>query len=106
MRVKIVVYGEGARREFLEMLIWGSALDNVTLLPLLEPTAYQMLPDADVCLITQQRGSGRAFFPSKPLATLALAKPVVTVADEESEPAAPAQREVSESACRSSDLSN
>jgi colanic acid biosynthesis glycosyl transferase WcaI len=44
-----------------------------------------MLIDADVCLITQQAGSGAAFFPSKLLATLAYARPVVSVADEQSE---------------------
>jgi len=35
-------------------------------------------------LITQQSGSGNAFFPSKLLVTLAYSSPVVTVADEES----------------------
>jgi colanic acid biosynthesis glycosyl transferase WcaI len=44
-----------------------------------------MLVDADVCVITQQRGSGGFFFPSKLLTTLAWMKPVLTVADEESE---------------------
>jgi colanic acid biosynthesis glycosyl transferase WcaI len=84
--VKFVICGEGARRPHLENFIHLQKLSNVTLLPLLEQHAYhQMLTDADVCLITQQRGSGRAFFPSKLLATLAFAKPVVTVADEDSE---------------------
>ena len=43
-----------------------------------------MLADADVCLITQQAGSGAAFLPSKLLTVLALARPVVGVADETS----------------------
>src|SRR6202022_2420047 len=44
----------------------------------------ELLVDADVSLITQQSGSGNAFFPSKLLVTLAYGSPVVTVADEES----------------------
>jgi colanic acid biosynthesis glycosyl transferase WcaI len=84
--VKFVICGEGARRAHLANFIHLRKLNNVTLLPLLERHAYhEMLVDADVCLITQQRGSGRAFFPSKLLATLAFAKPVITVADEDSE---------------------
>jgi len=43
-----------------------------------------LLVDADISLITQQGGSGNAFFPSKLLITLAYSSPVVTVADEES----------------------
>ena len=40
--------------------------------------------DIPIALITQQSGSGNAFFPSKLLATLAHSRPVVTVADDES----------------------
>ncbi|MEO5720704.1 MAG: colanic acid biosynthesis glycosyltransferase WcaI, partial [Chthoniobacterales bacterium] len=43
------------------------------------------LTDADLCFITQQSGSGNSFFPSKLLGLLAQSKPVVTVADPESE---------------------
>jgi colanic acid biosynthesis glycosyl transferase WcaI len=43
-----------------------------------------LLVDADISLITQQGGSGNAFFPSKLLITLAYSCPVVTVADGES----------------------
>lgn len=58
----------------------------MTLLPLQPETQYrQMLADADVCLITQQAGSGAYFFPSKLLAALGAGKPVVTVADLDSE---------------------
>jgi len=56
------------------------------MLPLQADAHYrEMLVDADVCVITQQPGSGGFFFPSKLLTTLAWAKPVLTVADEESE---------------------
>ena len=46
---------------------------------------YEMLTDADCTVITQQHGVGSYFFPSKLLASLAAAKPVITVADESSE---------------------
>jgi len=61
-------------------------LNNVFLLPLQDNGGYhEMLVDADVCVITQQAGSGAFFFPSKLLTTLAWQKPVLTVADDESE---------------------
>ena len=41
--------------------------------------------DADVCLLTQQAGTGQYFFPSKLLSALAFAKPVLAVADADSE---------------------
>jgi colanic acid biosynthesis glycosyl transferase WcaI len=44
-----------------------------------------MLMDTDIALVTQQRGSGSCFFPSKLLATLAHERPVLAVADEASE---------------------
>jgi colanic acid biosynthesis glycosyl transferase WcaI len=44
-----------------------------------------LLVDADLCFITQQAGSGNAFFPSKLLGLLAETKPVVTVAGPECE---------------------
>jgi colanic acid biosynthesis glycosyl transferase WcaI len=44
----------------------------------------ELLVDADVSLITQQSGSGNAFYPSKLLVTLAYGSPLVTVADDES----------------------
>ena len=44
-----------------------------------------LLADADLCFITQQSGSGNSFFPSKLLGLLAQSKPVITVADPESE---------------------
>jgi colanic acid biosynthesis glycosyl transferase WcaI len=85
-RVKIVISGDGAQREALQQLRNFHQLRNVVMLPLQDEKNYlEMLADADVCLITQQKGSGNAFFPSKLLVTLGLAKPVITVADEESE---------------------
>jgi len=83
--IRIVIAGDGAARESLEKDALSLKLDNVSMLPLQFGEDYQeLLVDADVSLITQQSGSGNAFFPSKLLVTLAHKSPVVTVADEES----------------------
>lgn len=83
--VRIVICGDGAVRPKLEASIRQEKLQNMTLLPLQPDKEYQeMLADADVCLVTQQTGSGAAFLPSKLLTVLALARPVVGVADETS----------------------
>ncbi|SRR5579862_1198282 len=85
--VRMVICGGGSRLASLEATITASNLGTrILLLPLQETEAYhEMLVDADVCLITQQRGSGRSFFPSKLLTALAFGKPVVTVSEEDSE---------------------
>ncbi len=84
--VRLVICGDGAARPQLEAAIREQRLDHLSLLPLLPDENYrEMLVDADVCLITQQAGSGAAFFPSKLLATLAYGRPVVGVADAASE---------------------
>ena len=83
--IRIVLAGDGAARESLEQELRARDLTNLLMLPLQFGTDYkELLVDADVSLITQQSGSGNAFFPSKLLITLAYASPVVTVADEES----------------------
>jgi colanic acid biosynthesis glycosyl transferase WcaI len=85
-QIRLVICGEGARREFLASQIAAHRLSNVTMLPLQSAQRYEeMLADADVSLITQQKGSGASFFPSKLLSQLAFSKPVLTVADESSE---------------------
>lgn len=84
--IRIVIAGDGARRNALAESIKRAALDNVLLMPLQPDAAYrEMLADADCTVITQQQGTGTFFFPSKLLASLATAKPVLTVADESSE---------------------
>ena len=83
--IRIVLAGDGAARESLEQELRARDLTNLLMLPLQFGTDYkELLVDADVSLITQQSGSGNAFFPSKLLITLAYSSPVVTVADEES----------------------
>ncbi len=85
-RLQIVICGDGAMRPQLEDRVRELKLGNVRLLPLQsEPHYLEMLADADLTLVTQQRGSGAFFFPSKLLRSLALARPVLTVADEQSE---------------------
>ena len=83
--IRIVIAGDGAARESLEKDAHARNLTNLSMLPLQFGTDYkELLVDSDVSLITQQSGSGNAFFPSKLLITLAYVSPVVTVADEES----------------------
>ncbi|MEY2544947.1 MAG: colanic acid biosynthesis glycosyl transferase WcaI [Verrucomicrobiota bacterium] len=83
--IRIVICGDGAARASLERSMQDRHLQNVTMLPLQSDRGYkELLVDADISLITQQSGSGNAFFPSKILMTLAHGCPVVTVADEES----------------------
>lgn len=93
-RIQIILCGDGAQREVIAAQAAGLA--NVRVLPLLPEVEYrEMLADADVAIITQAAGSGRAFFPSKLLPTLAASRPVLSVADAESELA----RAVDESGC-------
>ncbi|HXX42039.1 MAG TPA: WcaI family glycosyltransferase [Chthoniobacterales bacterium] len=83
--IRIVIAGDGAARESLENEMQAASLTNVSMLPLQFGADYkELLVDADVSLITQQSGSGNAFFPSKLLVTLAYSSPVITVADERS----------------------
>ena len=85
-RVHIVICGDGAQREVLAEQVRALQLPNVTMLPLQQGADYTaLLHDVDLCFITQQSGSGNSFFPSKLLGLLAQSKPVVTVADPESE---------------------
>jgi colanic acid biosynthesis glycosyl transferase WcaI len=82
-KIRIVIAGDGAAREMLEREVSGRRLTNIAMLPLQFGIDYkELLVDADVSLITQQSGSGNAFFPSKLLITLAFSGPVVTVADD------------------------
>lgn len=84
-RIRIILCGDGAERVALEENARQRQLASVSMLPLQRGLDYQeLLVDADVSFITQQSGSGNAFFPSKLLVTLAHFSPVVTVADEES----------------------
>ncbi len=82
--IRIVICGDGAQRDVLAERVRTLKLPNVTMLPL-QDDYEAMLEDVDVCFITQQSGSGSSFFPSKLLGLLAQSKPVITVADPESD---------------------
>lgn len=83
---QFVICGEGADRDRIAALAEASKLENFLLLPLQDNLDYpRMLVDADICLISQKAGSGASFFPSKLLSATAFSKPVLAVADEESE---------------------
>jgi colanic acid biosynthesis glycosyl transferase WcaI len=83
-RVRIVICGDGAQRHALEYEAEGLA--NVRLLSLLPEQEYrEMLADCDLALIPQMAGGGGAFFPSKLLNPLAFGRPVLSVADLDSE---------------------
>jgi colanic acid biosynthesis glycosyl transferase WcaI len=85
-RVHFVLCGEGAQRDHLLKRIQNLKLTNVRVFSLLPLDEYhELLADADICVITQQRGSGAAFFPSKLLHALAYRRPILSVADQESE---------------------
>ena len=85
-RIRILICGDGAQRDFLEQQVRELKLPNVSMLPLQVGRDYRaLLVDADLCFITQQSGAGNSFFPSKLLGLLAQSKPVVTVAAPECE---------------------
>ncbi|MGB8353820.1 MAG: WcaI family glycosyltransferase [Chthoniobacteraceae bacterium] len=85
-RIKILICGEGTARDMLEDLAARHQLENVIFFPLQSgPDYIELLEDMDISLITQQKGSGHAFFPSKLLNALAYAKPVLAVAESDSE---------------------
>ena len=81
-----MVCGQGAAGERLRGEAARDPHPGFTLLPLQDDEAYrEMMVDTDVCLITQQAGTGQYFFPSKLLSALAFARPVLAVADADSE---------------------
>ena len=84
--LRIVLSGDGAQRQSLEARVRLANLANIKVLDLQPEQQYlEMLMDADLSLVTQQAGTGAFFFPSKVLRNLALAKPILVVADHESE---------------------
>jgi colanic acid biosynthesis glycosyl transferase WcaI len=84
--VVIMIIGDGAERAALAAAVARANMLNVKLLPLLSEDDYRgALAATDVALITQAAGTGQYFFPSKLLTVLAAGRPVVTVADADSE---------------------
>lgn len=84
--VRLIICGDGAARHGVEQAIAASGAGNITMLPLQTPENYgRMLADADACVISQRAGNGAAFFPSKLLSCAAFGKPVLAIADGDSE---------------------
>jgi colanic acid biosynthesis glycosyl transferase WcaI len=84
--IEIVIAGDGAARAGLAARHATLDLRRVRLLPLLSDVDYRaMLQTANVALITQEKGTGQFFFPSKLLTVLGAGLTVLAVADEESE---------------------
>lgn len=78
--------GDGAAKAELTKRVEELKLKQVYFLPLQESSLYhRLLEEADLCLVSQIGGTGRFFFPSKLLSILSHGKPVLTVADEDSE---------------------
>ncbi len=85
-RLSWVIAGDGAGKEALVEQSRTEGVESVHFLPLQSEEGFaEMLVAADVAVITQQKGSGQFFFPSKLLTVLGRAKPVLAVADETSE---------------------
>lgn len=85
-KIRVVLCGEGARKEHLESRIRTESLSNVSLLPLQFHEKYlELLADTNLSAITEQPGVGHACFPSKLLGIIAAGRPVLTVADDQSE---------------------
>jgi colanic acid biosynthesis glycosyl transferase WcaI len=94
--VKILICGDGARRVAMEQEVADRRLKNLLLLPLQDEMAYrEMMVDSSIALITQIKGTGQFFFPSKLLSAMVFRKPVLAVGDEDSE----LSHAVKESAC-------
>jgi colanic acid biosynthesis glycosyl transferase WcaI len=80
------ICGEGAAKPALEAAIAADPQSGARLYPLQPDDRYRaLLREADVSLITQQKGTGQFFFPSKLLSILQYGRPVLAVADEASE---------------------
>ena len=84
--IQIVICGDGARRAEMEQQVAAKNLNNLLLLPLQDDAGYrEMQVDTAVSLITQHKGTGQFFFPSKLLSAMIFSKPVLAVGDADSE---------------------
>jgi colanic acid biosynthesis glycosyl transferase WcaI len=84
--IRIVICGDGARRAEMEEQISVRKLKNILMLPLQDDLGYrEMQVDTSISLITQIAGTGQFFFPSKLLSAMVFRKPILAVADSDSE---------------------
>jgi colanic acid biosynthesis glycosyl transferase WcaI len=85
-QVHFVIAGDGADKERLQKLAAAKGLTNLTFLPFLsQPDYFDLLQDIQLSFIAQRKGTGDVFFPSKLLGIMAMSKPVLISADQESE---------------------
>ena len=81
-----VVAGDGAGKAALVRHAGENAVANMVFLPLQSDDGFEaLMVAADACVITQQKGTGQYFFPSKLLTSLSRRKPILAVADHSSE---------------------
>ncbi len=84
--IHFVIAGDGADKERLQKLAAEKNLSNLTFLPFLsQPDYFDLLQDIQLSFIAQRKGTGDVFFPSKLLGIMAMSKPVLISADNESE---------------------
>jgi putative colanic acid biosynthesis glycosyltransferase WcaI len=85
-KIRFIICGDGAHRGALERHSANLSLKNVLFLPLMPELRFrELMIDADLCVISQEAGSGRCFFPSKLLKALAFSRPIFAVAEKSSE---------------------
>jgi colanic acid biosynthesis glycosyl transferase WcaI len=73
-----VLLGDGVARPALESRVRSAGLTNVRIIPLLPEVEFlDLLAEADLCVVAQQRTVADIVFPSKVLTLLAAGKPVV-----------------------------
>lgn len=83
--IVLLIAGEGAAKEELRRRTEAERLP-VRLLPLQSEEMFQaMLREVDLFVVTQQKGAGALFFPSKLITLLSAARPIITVADPDSD---------------------
>jgi colanic acid biosynthesis glycosyl transferase WcaI len=84
--IVIVICGDCAKRQEMEKEVAARQLKNLLLLPLQDDQGYrEMQVDTSISLITQHKGTGQFFFPSKMLSSMLFSKPVLAVGDSDSE---------------------
>lgn len=84
--IRLVIIGDGARRQWLNDELRRRKLENVLLLPLQpQETLAHSLSAADVALVTLEQGTEGLCVPSKFYPVLAVARPVIAVMDPSAE---------------------
>ena len=84
--IHYLIIGEGAEKQKLTQIVLDKNLHNVTLRPFLgKEDYYDMLRNVDISFLAQKSSTGNIFFPSKLLAIMAMARPILLSADPDSE---------------------